>query len=133
MPTVPTYITDDDFAVYLKVKKQHKSAWTEFIHNALNPITWKPGSHGDGKPIKTPKNTLTLSAPILDPKATEPPTDQPFRRKVIKSPKDAAKAVRITANPNTVNEVEPWVKLCKIHGIPLDGRGKCLQKGCRYA
>lgn len=23
--------------------------------------------------------------------------------------------------------------LCKIHGIPLDARGKCLQKGCKYA
>ena len=21
--------------------------------------------------------------------------------------------------------------LCKIHGIPLDSRGKCLQKGCK--
>jgi len=25
------------------------------------------------------------------------------------------------------------VKLCKIHGIPLDDRGRCMQKGCRYA
>lgn len=23
--------------------------------------------------------------------------------------------------------------LCKIHSTPLDSRGKCLQKGCRYA
>lgn len=23
--------------------------------------------------------------------------------------------------------------LCKIHGTPLDSRGKCLQKGCKYA
>lgn len=23
--------------------------------------------------------------------------------------------------------------VCKIHGIPLDDRGKCLQKGCKYA
>ncbi len=23
--------------------------------------------------------------------------------------------------------------LCKIHSLPLDGRGKCLQKGCKYA
>lgn len=21
---------------------------------------------------------------------------------------------------------------CKIHGIPLDARGRCMQKGCRY-
>lgn len=23
--------------------------------------------------------------------------------------------------------------LCKIHGIPLDNRGRCLQLGCKYA
>lgn len=23
--------------------------------------------------------------------------------------------------------------LCKVHGVPLDSRGKCLQKGCKYA
>lgn len=23
--------------------------------------------------------------------------------------------------------------LCKVHSIPLDSRGKCLQKGCKYA
>lgn len=23
--------------------------------------------------------------------------------------------------------------VCKIHGTPLDSRGKCLQKGCQYA
>jgi hypothetical protein len=23
--------------------------------------------------------------------------------------------------------------LCKIHGIALDNRGRCLQKGCKYA
>lgn len=25
------------------------------------------------------------------------------------------------------------VPTCKIHGTPLDNRGKCLQKGCKYA
>jgi len=25
------------------------------------------------------------------------------------------------------------VKLCKVHGLPLDGRGRCLQKGCKYS
>lgn len=23
--------------------------------------------------------------------------------------------------------------LCKVHGLPLDGRGRCLQKGCKFA
>lgn len=25
------------------------------------------------------------------------------------------------------------IKLCKIHGIPLDHNGKCLQKDCKYS
>jgi hypothetical protein len=25
------------------------------------------------------------------------------------------------------------VGLCKVHGIPLDSRGRCMQKGCKYA
>lgn len=23
--------------------------------------------------------------------------------------------------------------VCKIHGLPLDGRGRCMQKGCKYS
>lgn len=23
--------------------------------------------------------------------------------------------------------------ICKVHGLPLDSRGRCLQKGCKYA
>lgn len=28
--------------------------------------------------------------------------------------------------------VRTLYKLCKVHDTPLDGRGKCLQKGCKY-
>lgn len=28
---------------------------------------------------------------------------------------------------------EQGVELCKIHGLPLDDRGRCLQKGCKYS
>lgn len=23
--------------------------------------------------------------------------------------------------------------MCKVHGLPLDSRGRCLQKGCKYS
>ena len=25
------------------------------------------------------------------------------------------------------------IKSCKVHGIPLDDRGRCMQKGCKYS
>ncbi len=33
----------------------------------------------------------------------------------------------------TADKLPSNIKLCKIHDIPLDSRGKCLQKGCKYA
>ncbi len=30
-------------------------------------------------------------------------------------------------------KVNPKYPVCKVHGTPLDSRGKCLQKGCKYA
>lgn len=35
--TVPTYIRSEDTEKYLKIKESQRGAWTEFIHNALNP------------------------------------------------------------------------------------------------
>jgi hypothetical protein len=36
MPNVSTYIRTEDLGKYLEIAKD-KGAWTEFIHNALNP------------------------------------------------------------------------------------------------
>lgn len=45
--------------------------------------------------------------------------------KVIKTPKDAE---------TVLDQFKTFSKgVCKIHGIPLDSRGKCLQKGCKFA
>lgn len=46
------------------------------------------------------------------------------------------KGADIAEELNPFRKVEPTpVRLasgvCKIHGTPLDGRGKCLQKGCK--
>lgn len=45
--------------------------------------------------------------------------------KVIKTPAEAQAIVK-----NVASYEGP---VCKIHGTPLDARGKCLQKGCKYA
>lgn len=34
---------------------------------------------------------------------------------------------------STAPSQKPIGKLCKIHGLPLDSRDRCLQKGCKYA
>lgn len=46
--------------------------------------------------------------------------------KIIKSPAQAIKAVKELPKPSDSGN-------CKVHGIQLDKRGKCLQKGCKYA
>ena len=52
--------------------------------------------------------------------------------KVIKTPKDAVEAsTRIgLSHPD---KSTGFTGLCRDHGTPLDYRGKCLQKGCKYA
>lgn len=45
--------------------------------------------------------------------------------KIIKTKDDAVQAATSIQLPK--------IALCKIHEIPLDFRGKCLQKGCKYA
>lgn len=36
--TVPTYIRTSDTDKYLEVVSKGRGSWTEFIHNALNPV-----------------------------------------------------------------------------------------------
>lgn len=56
-------------------------------------------------------------------------------RQVIKTPAEAQEAVSIVANLKNDSEQikDKSYQNCKIHGTPLDVRGKCLQKGCKYA
>lgn len=46
MPTVGTYLTNEDYEKYNKIKASKPGAWTEFIHEALNADTYfdKPGT-----------------------------------------------------------------------------------------
>jgi hypothetical protein len=45
--------------------------------------------------------------------------------------KSVATATRVEAFTKLKDTL--GVKLCKIHGTPLDDRNRCLTKGCRYA
>lgn len=49
----------------------------------------------------------------------------PEKAKVIKLTKDVEKFTKGAIKGASVS-------LCKVHEIPLDDRGKCLQKGCKY-
>ncbi len=42
MPSVPTYIRQSDMEKYETIRVSGKGKWTEFIHNALNPISTSP-------------------------------------------------------------------------------------------
>lgn len=50
---------------------------------------------------------------------------------------EAAADLKEKLQTATFKRVESYgsqgAKLCKTHGTPLDGRGKCLQKGCKYS
>lgn len=111
------------------------------------------------KPIKTPRNSEDghsglpqTQNPIIkspkfkeaDPKITKLVSDNIdslFESKpIIHSPKDAEKAIQ-GSNQQLANEAVGTAvqkanaevrKLCKIHGTPLDDRGKCLVKGCKF-
>jgi hypothetical protein len=36
-------------------------------------------------------------------------------------------------HPDTIAIMASNKVTCKIHGIPLDDRGRCMQKGCKYS
>lgn len=140
MPIVQTWIKDDDYSKYLVVRSSGKHAWGEFIHNALNGVTVVGAAEFSAqreqggvlikptklKPIKTPKEEDDA---IVGMYMGKPP--------IIKTPKDAEKATQARFDEKLDKLVDvgrkQLAKLCKIHGTPLDNRGKCLQKGCKYA
>lgn len=137
MPQVTVYIREDDLDKWKALEKK-----SEFIHTALNKEMG--GFMLDGQrvnelpsyvanTVKTPKPGFKkATSDDLNQKAlgdTFYGVDIYDTSKVLKTPKDAEKAV---GNLTISAGFEP-VKLCKIHGTPLDSRGKCLQKGCKYS
>lgn len=61
--------------------------------------------------------------------------DYIFRKdiKLINTPEDVQDIIPELIPPVAKNINRYSNGLCKIHGTPLDNRGKCLQKGCKYA
>lgn len=133
MPNVPTYVRKEDYDKYVAIQSQ-AGAWAEFIHNALHQTTdeYVAKKIKDAiKPIKTPKvvsipSVHGSSFPVTQPPKLSHQTNNPIQ---IKTPKDAE---RILGQIDTKIKLQSAVKLCKIHGTPLDDRGFCLVKGCKY-
>lgn len=44
--------------------------------------------------------------------------------------KTKTQAAKIAAERTTISDAR---KVCPIHAVPLDDRGKCLQKKCKYS
>lgn len=79
-----------------------------FTKRVLSTVT---RVHSNGEPVTT--------NPDIDVTGPSKPVG------IIKTPEDAVA---------TIKSIFPEAKaLCKIHGTPLDDRGKCMQKGCKYA
>lgn len=57
-------------------------------------------------------------------------TDVPVINKAIK---ERVEIEKVLDNIPIIPLPTPVRKLCKIHGLPLDDRDRCLQKGCKYA
>lgn len=66
------------------------------------------------------------------PTTNEKPVTKPKEAVASVSPGNVSATVRNLAKsyPPIRNEFRP---VCKVHGTPLDLRGKCLQKGCKYS
>lgn len=68
------------------------------------------------------------------------PLTRPDKNVLIKKPLSdigiaSTPGVYTTAEskPQLGQRIKPGIGLCPIHGLPLDDRRRCLQKGCKYA
>lgn len=64
--------------------------------------------------------------------------DNPTKPVIINTPTGTVVAgADIASVTKVVKKIAPDVRfqngVCKIHGLPLDDRGRCMQKGCKYA
>lgn len=103
MPRKNIYIRNEDADRWEAIENK-----SEFIHNALQPF-----------------GTLKTAGAPVELKVTGLPD-------LLKKPKGDYKLPEglVTEVPKTSRFDGP---LCKIHNLPLDARGKCLQKGCKYS
>lgn len=108
--------TEEDKETWAKLDNK-----TEWLHNQLQNIRDLRGhanltdayvGNGDFAGIKT-----------VDPHTLSPGTKL-YPPGITKIPGGGEVAVSKSRITNGI---------CKLHGTPLDSRGKCLQKGCKYA
>lgn len=143
MIQITAYLRDEaDLALWNAIPRGRK---TQFLHDALRVQSNSKGSVYSNDTFED-KKLVSMASPELDDPKPIPPTSEVYKDASInrgiagvativeesnsivnriKTPKQAKKAAAKIARPNG--------KFCPIHGSPLDGRGKCLQKGCKYA
>lgn len=114
MPNVTTYIRKDDMELWLACPNK-----AELIHNALNmreTYLELPPKQKD----QVKKHIVSMPSE---------PDDVTFDDLSLHD-----KAVVTLQDRNISLPKSKFLNgVCKIHDVPLDSRGKCLQKGCKYA
>jgi hypothetical protein len=101
------YIRPENEETWQKLEKK-----SEFVNNALTDFTMNVGS--DKGPLQVTPPIVTLKD--IAAKVPTVETSAVLDRVVIRA---AASQERIKNG------------LCKIHGTPLDGRKRCMVKGCK--
>jgi hypothetical protein len=112
MPQVTVYIREEDLELWKAVEKK-----SQFIHMALR-----------GNDI--PKVNKAIDERIEIQKVIKP-----LMRQMKSTVNDVYAAQSLGQLPNAPKTLSKREAngVCKIHGTPLDYRGRCTQKGCKYA
>lgn len=103
MPDVKVYIRAENLNKWNSM--ENKSKWINtLLKNSSDTSNY-------GKNIQTPVGEFTT---VLSEEVVRPPVPK-------------------IAGVFPASQLRNTTKLCKVHQTPLDSRGKCLQKGCKYA
>lgn len=121
MPKVTVYIRNEDIDEWRSI-----GAKTTFVHNALKQLK-DSGIEALGLIVDDRVQVTTLDKPLV---RMDKGMDT-YTKKIIS---DGTVAIGEFPDGTTgIKKSRLKNGLCKIHGTPLDSRGKCLQKNCRYA
>lgn len=119
MPKVTVYIRNEDIDEWKSI-----GAKTTFVHNALKAVK-EGGLEALSLIVDDRTSVVQLGSELKH--ATQEEFRDSLKPKTIIAPKEVVEIAR------GLNLKKDRNGLCKIHGIPLDGRGRCLQKGCKYS
>lgn len=107
---ITTYIRKEDEHLWRLIV--NKSQW---MHEQLNRLAPDPGMQRNAR-MATPAERVAGLGESVELPST------PITRPPIPDIPGLTTANKIKSNGT-----------CKVHGLPLDSRGRCMQKGCKYA